>query len=154
MKQLFLKSSKYFLIFIIVLISMFSCEKINNSPIPEVYVSFTVDLRIENELTVPGNAVFFPGVGYGGVIIYCEQPGTYYAFDAACTNEASRSCIVTKDEEFSNCPCLFSNFIVTCTCCGSQYLTVNGTVVKGPASVSLKQYNVSVLDQSVLRIYN
>jgi len=155
MKHSVLKYGKYLSILILFLITSPSCDKVYDSPIPDVFVSFNINLANINELTVSGNSVFFPGVGFGGVIVSCLQPGmVYYAFDATCTYEARNNCVVLKDEDFKHCPCLLSSPIVTCTCCGSQFLAIDGSLVEGPATVSLKQYNVSVKNNTTLRVYN
>ncbi|HKI88813.1 MAG TPA: hypothetical protein VKA38_07295 [Draconibacterium sp.] len=97
-----------------------------------------------NDLNVPGNSVYFPGVGYGGIVVYCEVPGSYYAFDATCTNEVSNTCIVKNEGVLGTCPC-----------CGSQFIFLSGAYPsKGPAEMPLKQYNVSQLNSFTLRVYN
>jgi nitrite reductase/ring-hydroxylating ferredoxin subunit len=154
MRQLILKCMKYFIFFLFLVPGAPSCDKINESPIPDVYVSFTVNLNIYNDLNVPGNAMYFPGPGIGGVIVSCLEPGIYYAFDATCTNEASRSCLVLKNEEFEHCPCLFQDFILECNCCGSQFYRIDGSLFNGPASIPLKHYNVSLMNNYTLRVYN
>lgn len=144
MWHLVLKYKKYFIFFLFLTPISPSCDRINESPVPDVYVSLTVNLNIVNELNVPGNSVFFPGFGYGGVIVYCELPGSWYAFDASCTYEASRSCIVKNDGALADCPC-----------CGSQFVLISGAYpTKSPATLPLKQYNVSVMNSFTLRIYN
>lgn len=141
MKQLILRSGKYLFFFLLVLLSSLSCKEID-SQIPDVPVSFQINLITLNELTVPGNSVYFPQAGFGGVIIYCEIEGSYYAFDAACTNEINTGCRVEN-----------KGLLGTCSCCGSEFVFVGGSVVKGPASAPLKQYNVSVYGD-MLRVYN
>lgn len=122
----------------------FSCDKNYNHIIPNVPVSFTVNLNIINELTVPGNSVFYPNAGFGGVVIYCELPGSYFAFDAACTNEISRTCVVENE-----------GVLATCPCCDSQFILLSGAYPsRGPATLPLKQYNVSTVNDFTLRIYN
>ena len=122
---------------------MLSCNKDENRVIPYVPVSFTVDLNIWNDLTVPGNSVLFPGVGYAGVIVYCEFEGSYYAFDAACTNEISQSCILKIE-----------GILATCPCCGSQFILTGGAYPSsGLASFPLQQYHVAV-SGSRLHVYN
>ncbi|HDR50788.1 MAG TPA: hypothetical protein ENN90_04080, partial [Mariniphaga anaerophila] len=134
MQQLILKWGKYFILYFILSLTWLSCDKVVDSPIPEIYVSYTINLNIVNELNVPGNSVFFPNAGYGGLIVYCELPGSWYAFDAACTYEASRTCIVKSDGVLADCPC-----------CGSQFVLISGAYpTKPPATLPLKQYNVSV----------
>ncbi len=121
-----------------------SCDKENNNIIPYVPFSFSVNLNIVNDLNVPGNSVFFPNAGYGGVIIYCELPGSYYAFDASCTNEISRTCLAVNE-----------GVLATCACCGSQFILISGAYPsKGPAEIPLKQYHVSVVNDFTLRVYN
>lgn len=141
MKQLILRRGKYLFFFVLVLLLSLSCNEID-SQIPDVPVAFQVSLITHNELTVPGNSVYFPGPGFGGLIIYCEMEGSYYAFDAACTNEINSSCRVDSKGATG-----------TCSCCESQFIFVGGSVVKGPASAPLKQYNVSRFGD-MLRVYN
>jgi nitrite reductase/ring-hydroxylating ferredoxin subunit len=125
-------------------VSFFSCDKSQNHVIPSVPFSFTVNLNIVNDLTVPGNSVFFPNAGYGGVIIYCELPGSYYAFDATCTNEVSRSCILENE-----------SILATCPCCGSEFVLLSGAYPsKGPATMPLRPYNISIVNDFTLRVYN
>lgn len=144
MNQLGLKFWKYLLSFLFLVWIQHSCDKLNDSPIPDVYVNFQIDLSIANELTIPGNSVIFPQAGYGGLIVTCYAPGEWYAFDASCTYEISRNCIV-KDE----------GGIAECTCCGSQYVLIGGGYpVKEPASMPLKQYHISMLGPQRLRVYN
>ena len=121
-----------------------SCDKLNNSPVPYVNVNFAVNLNIVNELNIPGTSVCFPHYGYGGVIIYCELPGSYLAFDATCTEEISSDCRLKNDGVVAECPC-----------CGSTFILIdNGYPGKGPATIPLKQYHVSLINNFELRVYN
>ncbi|MDD2381471.1 MAG: hypothetical protein WCY58_08100 [Mariniphaga sp.] len=143
MHHLILKYGKYFIFSLYFILATPACDDIIESPIPDVFVSFTIDLNIVNELYHEGMSVFFPLVGYGGVIVYCEQPGIYYAFDAACPYDIRPDCIVKNEGPLADCPC-----------CGSQFLLINGDPIKPPASVPLKQYHVSLLNSTTLRIHN
>ena len=144
MRQLLLKRLKYFVVFIFFILNLNSCDKEQITLIPDVPVSLIVDLNIMNELTVPGNSVLFEGFGFGGVIVYCELPGSYYAFDATCTYEISTNCNLKAE-----------GILGTCSCCGSQYVLLGGGYPsEGPATAPLKNYNVSFLNNSTLRIYN
>jgi nitrite reductase/ring-hydroxylating ferredoxin subunit len=144
MKRLLLKYGKYFVFSVLLLMTSISCDKTQNTPIPYVPVSFNINLTIANDLTVPGNSMFFPGVGYSGIVVYCELPGSYYAFDATCTYEVSRTCIVQNDGVTAVCPC-----------CDSQFILLSGAYpANGPAEMPLKQYNVSMVNDFTLRVYN
>jgi nitrite reductase/ring-hydroxylating ferredoxin subunit len=122
---------------------LLSCGDDRNKIIPYVPVSFMIDLNIVNDLTVPGNSVLFPGYGYGGVIVYCEFQGSYYAYDAACTQEVSQSCILKNE-----------GILATCPCCKSQFLLLSGAYPSsGPATFPLQPYQVS-MSGNKLHVYN
>ncbi len=144
MKQLFQIRAIYFVLTFTLVLTSGSCNKEDDQIIPNVLVPFTINLNIVNELTVPGNSVYFPGVSFGGVIVYCELQGSYYAFDAACTYEASSSCRLKNE-----------GVLGTCDCCGSQFILLgSGDRVDGPATRPLRRYNVSFINNSTLRVYN
>lgn len=143
MRKLVLKSGKYLFIFVLMVMINSSCEKIE-SQIPDVPVSISINLNIYNELTIPGNSLLFPHSGFGGVIVYCEIPGTYYAYDAACTHEVNQTCTLVNEGALG-----------TCSCCGSKYIFAGAAYpTEGPASAPLKQYKVSFVGNSMLRVYN
>ena len=144
MRETAVKYKKFLISFLILAITVTSCDKINESPIPEVYVNLPINLNITNELTIPGSSVYFPGIGFGGVIVTCFSYGEWYAYDAACTYEVSPNCTVKEDGGIAECPC-----------CGSRYVLIGGGyTVKAPASVPLKQYHVSLVNNFTLRVYN
>lgn len=125
---------------------MFSCDKEQNSEVPNFPVDLTINLNIHNELTVPGNSKYFSGpyTGFGGVIVYCEIPGSYYAYDATCTHEISQSCKIINE-----------GVLGTCECCDSQFVLIGGAFPsKGPAAAPLRQYQVSMVNSFMLRVYN
>jgi len=121
-----------------------SCDKIQEAKFPNVPVSFTIDLAVFNELIIPGKSLYFPGVGYGGIIVFCEMQDVYYAFDASCTNEISQTCRVVNDGVLGECSCCESKFI----------FSGGGNPAKGPAAAPLKQYNVSIVNSSTLYVVN
>jgi Rieske Fe-S protein len=143
MKQLFIKNGKYFFFFFVFIQFSYSCNTID-SQVPDVSFSFTINLNIYNDLKIPGNSVYFPGVGFGGVIISCETFDSYYAYDATCTNELSQNCVLKNDGVLGTCPC-----------CKSQYVLYYAAYPSsGPAVAPLKQYNISNVNSFTLRVYN
>lgn len=134
-------SVKYLFFIVLSFVMYSSCNEID-SEIPDVYVDFPIDFSIFNGLTVPGNSAYFPNQGFGGIIVYCELEGSYYAFDAACTNEIKPSCRVENE-----------GVVGKCSCCESEFIFIGGTPTKGPAAAPLKQYHTS-LSGNTLRVYN
>ena|SRR5690554_5647822 len=144
MSQLVITRWRYLIYFFFLWFILPSCDKVNDSPIPEASFTFTIDLIIENQLNNPNGSAFFPYAGFGGVIIYCEYPGIWYAYDASCTYEASRNCILKLDGALAECPCCSSQFI----------LSAGGYPGKAPATIPLKQYHVSLMNNNTLMIFN
>jgi nitrite reductase/ring-hydroxylating ferredoxin subunit len=135
--------TKFFFVSLYIVLFCTGCDKEKNRIIPYVPVRFEVNLNIVNELTVPGNSVYFSGPGYAGVIVYCEMQGIYHAYDAACTHEILSSCVVKNEGVLGTCPC-----------CGSQYVLMGGAYpAKGPASFPLQPYHVTVMG-NIVRVYN
>lgn len=144
MKHLVLKCRKYFIVALILLLAANSCDKIQDSQVPDVPVWLQIDLNIFNDLLIPGNSRYFPNRGYGGIIVTCELEGAYYAYDATCTYEISQSCRIKNE-----------GVLGTCECCDSQFILTGGAYpAKGPAAAPLKQYQVSFLNSYTLRVYN
>jgi nitrite reductase/ring-hydroxylating ferredoxin subunit len=138
------KVVRILIVWLITALFFAACDKEKHRVIPYVPVYLTINLNIVNELMVPGNSVFFGGQGYGGIVIYCFDPGNiYYAYDGACTYEISNSCRVKNE-----------GVLATCSCCGSQFLLMgNAYPSKGPASFPLQEYQTSV-SGNTLRIFN
>lgn len=142
--RLVIKSGRFLFFFFILFSVSNSCDKIQDSQVPDIPFSFTINLTIANELTIPGNSMYFPGAGYGGVVVFCEMPDTYFAFDATCTHEISQTCKVVN-----------SGVLGECSCCKSKFLFTGGAFpAQGPAAAPLRQYNVSRMSSVMLRVYN
>jgi len=142
--QLVLKRGKFLFFLFILFLATNSCDEIQDSQVPSVPFSFTINLTIANELTIPGNSLFFPGAGYGGVIVFCEMTDLYYAYDATCTHEVTPTCKVVN-----------SGVLGECSCCKSKYLFAGGGYpAKGPAAAPLRPYKVSKVNSVTLRVYN
>jgi Rieske Fe-S protein len=134
-----------------------SCNKIQDSQVPNIPFRSP-----EYNLTTTGlgnaGTYFIPGIGYGGVIVFCALPyEEYYAFDATCSYEVNNSYLILKDQKFNIvlCPCSLNSFILTCTGCGSQFNVAYGAgnVIKGPAIAPLKPYRTSIYGNSLV-VYN
>lgn len=142
MKQLVQNFAKYLLLPLVLVLFSLSCNTID-SEVPDIPFTFEINLNLYNNL-VPGNALLFKGVGYGGVIVSCESPGRYYAYDATCTEEISQDCTLELEGILGVCPC-----------CQSKYILIGGGYpTSGPAAAPLRPYNVSQVNSFTLRVYN
>lgn len=126
------------LAFFIALISLFSsCKDDYTSVVPYVHVEMNINPTNFIELNIPGGSYYFPGQGYGGIIIFRDLSDgvNFLAYDATCTHEVSSACRAVAD----------GSGLAKCTCCGSQFILFggNGSPVKGPAIEPLKQYRTS-----------
>ena len=147
MKKIVSKSNlRFFLIPLLFLFIFVRCDK---DEIPFPYVSVYANLALDTQLgnLLVGNYTFVDGYGIGGLIIYRAEYNSFFAFDRACTHEASRSCVLEEGDTFLECPC-----------CGSSFWMVTndiaGTVYNGPARYPLKRYNCSFDGVNTVRVTN
>jgi nitrite reductase/ring-hydroxylating ferredoxin subunit len=139
-----------------------ACEKPYVSSIPYARVNLELDLNFEDKDLLPPLAfkLYTPQninqagelTGFGGVLVYhgINALGTdaYYAFDAACPHEASRSVTVevTDDHLYALCPRCHTRY---------DLLSGIGNPVEGPGKEQLKSYNVRFLaDRNIIHITN
>jgi len=142
--RLVLKSWRFLFFFFILFSISNSCDKIQDSQVPDVPFYLPINLTIDTALKFPGNSLFYPGYGYGGVIVYCAGVDEYYAYDATCTNEVTQTCKVVNTGATGECKC-----------CKSQFIFIGGAYpAKGPAAAPLRQYQVSKVNSFTLRVYN
>ncbi len=128
------------------LIIMSECSK-TEEVIPNIVVDQYVYLRQPSNinLNAVGGWVYLTG-GSAGIVVYRKSNDEYVAFDRNCTYKPLEKCTITVEQ---------SNILATDACCGSRYQLTDGLVIKGPSTISLKQYT-TVLDEvnQVLHIYN
>lgn len=146
MKVNLFKKVIFSVIMLFLLVVFNNCNE-DESGVPYVPVNLSLKLEVYNQLMTPGYSMVFDSVGYGGIIVFCEMydlvtpsNSIYYAFDATCTNELSEDCSleVTGNSVYAVCPC-----------CGSEFSFYGGYPYKGDASHSLKQYNISIFNNSL-----
>ena len=129
------------ILFFVLTLTCFGCGKSGNV-IPNVSFNFEeplTDPRLA-ALNVPGGAVLISGYGVAGLILYREPDGTYACYDRCSTYLPQNLCAVTLNP---------GNLVVTDPCSGSEWDLYDGAPVKGPASKSLKAYNVSVSNYEI-----
>ncbi len=125
--------------------AFFSCND-KNQVVPNVYVNFTISIYDPEfiSLTSPGNSITVTG-GVNGILIYRISETDFAAYDRTCTYQVVENCQVKVDDSG-----VFANDTL---CCHSQFLLLDGSVTKGPATYPLKRYNTS-FNGTYLRVYN
>ena len=98
---------------LIITLLFISCENnsTNRNPfLPEVSFNFNLNLNLPsyNSLNNIGNPVYVgtAGVGIRGIFVMKVGPDQFFAFEAACPNQAPSSCsTLTIDGQNVVCPC-------------------------------------------------
>ncbi|HSD15173.1 MAG TPA: hypothetical protein VLB74_11030 [Flavobacterium sp.] len=137
-------------IFLIIVTAVFiiSCNKdentINNNnpylPNYPVNVQINMSFPAYSNLQYPSNSAYVGGYGVRGIIIFNTGSG-YYAFDAACPNQALSSCSTMTIDGIN----------AVCACDEKEYNLFTG--LANGAQYPMKQYRTSV-SGSVINVYN
>ena len=126
--------SKLRLIFLIILtpIFFFSCKQ--NSPIPEVYVNFYLELNnpVFTPLNTIGGYIVIQDEGYKGIIICRTNFDQFAVYDAACTYDPHDTWGRVVPES--------NGLFAKDTVCGSKFDLYYGYAQNGPATIPLKLY--------------
>jgi|SRR3954470_1664287 hypothetical protein len=122
------------------------CKKEAHSTIPEVNVDVYIYTNNPSyiSISVVGGWAYVNG-GVRGILVYRKSANEFMTFERNCTYQSTDACaIITVDQ---------NAIMATDTCCNSQFLLTDGSVVRAPAGLPLKQYR-NTYDGSVLHIYN
>jgi len=105
-----------------------------------VNISFSTNLAQYTDLNFVGGWLYLKG-GSNGILVYRASQEDMKAYDRQAPYQVVNECQVIVD----------SNSTTTCsdTCSGSQWLLLDGQIIKGPASLPLKAYNVSFDGENV-----
>jgi nitrite reductase/ring-hydroxylating ferredoxin subunit len=123
-----------------------ACKKKNKDPIPESYVNFYLNISstIYLNLASVGGSEYITG-GYKGIVVYRKSSEEFVAFERACPNDWEIDSAFVSVEP--------SDLILKCKSCTSEFLILDGSVVKGPSELPLKQYKTT-FDGQTLHVYN
>lgn len=140
------KHHKIVFLLLALLFILISCKKKIKDPIPDVYVSFYMNISstIYLELSSVGGWVNLTG-GYKGIIVYRKSTDEFMAFERACPNDWKIDSAYVSVEP--------SGLILKCRSCGSDFLILDGSVVNGPSEIPLKQYYTDY-DGQMLHVFN
>ena len=128
-------------------ITFSACKKKNKEQyIPYVYVDFYVSPSNPQFVALgsPGGWAYVTG-GSRGIIIYCSANNEYAAFDRHCPYLPENSCGLVEVSK--------SNIMAVDSCCGSEFLLTDGSVLKSPSKYPLLRYQTT-FDGSQIHVYN
>ncbi len=135
------------LLFLLVLISFFSCEKNGtNDILPNLTVNIIIDLNLPQylDLQTPSGWVYTNG-GIQGIIIQNTGIGgqPYKVFERACPNNDCTN------------PMTFDGSLkLKCPCDASEYSIIDGSPQTSGNLRFAREYRVNVLNSSSLNITN
>ncbi len=136
-------SFPFFLIFFLLLTPQ--CKKDKKDQIPYVYVNFYMNISTQYiGLNNIGGYEYITG-GVRGIIVYRRSTEEFMAYERDCPYQPSNSCALVQVDN--------SAVMAVDSCCGSKFLLLDGSIVKGPATIMLKQYHTS-FDGTTLHIFN
>lgn len=134
---------------LLILPLIFSCNGggVDNN-IPNVQVDVYIPLSLPEYATLNGigNHVLVAG-GYKGILVFRKSIDQFAAYERACPYDPMvNSSIIVAD----------SNLVLGVDrTCGSRFNFFDGSVLNGPSSRPLKQYNCDYdVQLNTLRIYN
>lgn len=96
------------------------------------------------DLNVIGGWEYVTG-GSRGLLVYRRSVDEFIAYDRHCTYQPEGTCGTVEVDS--------TGVKAFDPCCDSEFLLFDGSVLKGPANFSLKQYQTS-FDGIALRIFN
>jgi hypothetical protein len=149
----------FYLICILLTSLSSSCEKAIQQPIPNVYVSFSINILSDpefimlqaqgNSIVITNNTIGAQTLGYNnnGVIIYNAGGDNFYAFDCSCPFDFPNNVRVISD----------GDGVATCPVCNSKYVLQSSGIptTTGPATIPLKEYKATYIPNTGdLSVYN
>lgn len=136
----------YTLLFCLIVLLPSSCKK-TDDVIPYVTVNEYLNLSLPSylPLTIVNGWVYYQGAGNKGLIVVNVDGVNFAAYDRTCTFDPAESTSIVQ--------VINNNVIAIDSICGSKFSILDGSIINGPASQSLKRYQTSV-SNNVLHIYN
>jgi len=133
-------------LFILCAVSLSECrQRYQEHRVPNVVVNVDIDLNLPqyNNLNFIGGWVYLDG-GSNGLIVHRSTQEVLAAYDRQAPYLVEERCQIFVDTGGTTC---------TDECSESQWLLFDGQLVKGPASLPLRQY-VTSFDGNRLSIRN
>jgi nitrite reductase/ring-hydroxylating ferredoxin subunit len=136
------------LLILLITFSFFNCvdNTQNNDTLPFITVNETVDLNLPQniDLLVPGGWAYASG-GISGIIVYNLNGNQFKAFERSCPHLSPSSCSQM----------IVQNSIkIVCPCDDAEFNILNGAPLTSGVTNFAREYLVTNLNGTVLRITN
>lgn len=140
-----LKPSLFAIVVLIFVLLVSRCKK-DEDQIPNAYVNFYIDVTSTQYIGLNnvGGYVYLTG-GVRGIIVYRRSVDEFIAYERNCPYQPSNTCALVEVDN--------SAVMAVDSCCGSQFLLLDGSIIQGPATIMLKQYQTA-FDGTTLHVYN
>lgn len=137
--------AKIVILFVLLFAISFSCKK-KEDTVPYVEVNFDISLTDPSfvDLNAVGGWVYVTG-GVRGIIIFRKSQNEFVSYERNCPYKSSENCSRVSVDS--------SNVKASDPCCGTIFSVLDGSVISGPSSRPLKQYN-TLLNGNILNIQN
>jgi hypothetical protein len=127
---------RVFLLSFFLLLINTGCKKAGGSTngVPVVNVNLTIDINNTGYTSLKtANGWVYVSGGYDGILVYCETPGTFAAYDRGCPYDCqtNTAAIITVQS---------GNTTAKCPVCGTTYSLLTSDVISGPGTVALSPY--------------
>jgi nitrite reductase/ring-hydroxylating ferredoxin subunit len=139
--------AKYIVAAVFLLLIFNACKKENENAIPNTYVDiyiYATDPEF-NSLSSIGGWAYITG-GSRGIVVTRNSISEFAAFERHCPYNPKDPCGRVEVDSSSS-------IMLTDPCCGSNFLLSNGSVLNGPSTAPLRQYQTN-FDGIVLHIFN
>ena len=146
MSKIILKSFIVLMFLVVPELLFFNSCKTDEDGIPNTYVNFYININSTQyiDLNSIGGWAYLTG-GVRGIIVYRHSMEEFVALERNCPYHPSDDCAIVDVEP--------SGMTAVDSCCGSRFLLMDGSLVNGPATRSLKLYQTS-FDGNILHVFN
>ena len=139
---------KRWIFILVTLLSVLSCGKNNQNPVPNVPVDVTIDLSFPSYSALQGVSVYtYVNGGSRGIIVYRKSLNEFVAFDRHSPADAEGTCLEPLYPDANN----FLELIDSCN--NARFSLYDGSPISN-SQYGLRQYATQFNGSNILRIYN